>query len=103
MKTNPAQSTNAAGHQPRCASLFSQMLSLIDRREFDAAVIRTRSEQRTKGFSCWDQFVAMMFCQLAQAKSLREITQGLASCEAGCAISDWPSRQHARRSVTPMR
>src|SRR5690606_11604424 len=26
-------------------------------------------------------FVAMMFCQLAQAKSLREITQGLASCE----------------------
>lgn len=81
MKTNPAQSTNAAGHQPRCASLFSQMLSLIDRREFDAAVERTRSAQRTKGFSCWDQFVAMMFCQLAQAKSLREITQGLASCE----------------------
>ena len=57
------------------------MLNLIDRRDFDAAVIRTGAEQRSKGFSCWDQFVAMSFCQLAQAKSLREITQGLACCE----------------------
>ena len=81
MKHETATRTNAAGHQPRCASLFSQMLSLIDRREFDAAVARTGAEQRSKGFSCWDQFVAMSFCQLAQAKSLREITPGLACCE----------------------
>jgi hypothetical protein len=81
MKNETATRTNAAGHQPRCASLFSQMLGLIDRREFDAAVARTGAERRSKGFSCWDQFVAMSFCQLAQAKSLREITQGLACCE----------------------
>ena len=81
MKNETPTRTNAAGHQPRCASLFSQMLSLIDRREFDAAVARTGAERRSKGFSCWDQFVAMSFCQLAQAKSLREITQGLACCE----------------------
>ena len=81
MKNETSTGTNAAGHQPRCASLFSQILSLIDRREFAAAVARSCSEQRSKGFSCWDQFVAMSFCQLAQAKSLREITQGLASCD----------------------
>ena len=81
MKKETIASSNAAGAQPRCASLFSQMLNLIDRREFDAAVERTGAERRSKGFSCWDQFVAMSFCQLAQAKSLREITQGLASCE----------------------
>jgi hypothetical protein len=57
------------------------MLGLIDRREFGAAVARTGAERRSKGFSYWDQFVAMSFCQLAQAKSLREITQGLACCE----------------------
>jgi hypothetical protein len=74
--------TNAAGHQPRCASLFSQMLNLIDRGEFAAVVQRTGAEDRTKGFSSsWDQFVAMSFCQLAQAKSLREIEEGLACCE----------------------
>jgi hypothetical protein len=33
-----------------------------------------------KGFSCWDQFVAMLFCQLVQAHSFREICDGLASC-----------------------
>jgi len=81
MKKETIALTNAAGPQPRCASLFSQILSLIDRKEFDAAVARTKSERGSKGFSCWDQFVAMCFCQLAQAKSLREITQGLASCE----------------------
>jgi hypothetical protein len=54
---------------------------LIDRHEFAAAVERTGAEKRTKGFSSWDQFVAMCFCQLAQAKSLREIEEGLACCE----------------------
>ncbi len=81
MKNETSVPARAAGHQPRCASLFSQILNLIDRREFDAAVARTGAEKRSKGFSCWDQFVAMCFCQLAQAKSLREITQGLACCE----------------------
>ena len=81
MKNESTTPASAAGHQPRCASLFSQILNLIDRREFDAAVARTGAEKRSKGFSCWDQFVAMCFCQLAQAKSLREITQGLACCE----------------------
>jgi hypothetical protein len=81
MKNETTTRTSAAGTQPRCASLFSQMLNLIDRRDFEAAVTRNDAEKRSKGFSCWDQFVAMSFCQLAQAKSLREITQGLASCE----------------------
>ena len=81
MKNETTTRTNAAGHEVRCASLFSQILSLIDRSEFAAAVQRTGAEKRTKGFSCWDQFVAMCFCQLAQAKSLREIEEGLACCE----------------------
>ena len=81
MKTKTVTRTSAAGKQPRCASLFSQILNIVDRSEFEAAVRRTGAEDRTKGFSCWDQFVAMSFCQLAQAKSLREIEEGLACCE----------------------
>jgi hypothetical protein len=65
----------------RCASLFSQVLSLINRHQFAAAAKTFRAEKGAKGFSCWDQFVAMLFCQLAQAKSLREIVQGLLCCE----------------------
>ena len=41
--------------------------------------METNAERHAKGFTCWDQFVAMVFCQLGQAKSLREICGGLAS------------------------
>jgi Domain of unknown function (DUF4372)/Transposase DDE domain len=61
-------------------SLFGQVLNLIPRLEFESAVRHHQAEHAAKGFACWDQFVAMLFCQLAQAKSLREICGGLASC-----------------------
>ena len=61
------------------ASLFAQALSLISRREFHRAVGRRKAEKAAKGFSCWDQFVAMLFCQLGGANSLREICGGLAT------------------------
>jgi hypothetical protein len=62
-------------------SLFSQILSLFQRLDFNRHVKELGAEYRTKGFGCWDQFVAMLFCQLAQARSLREITDGLQTCE----------------------
>lgn len=63
------------------SSLFSQLLSLVDRNRFAKLVRETGSERRSKGFASWDHFVAMLFCQIAQAKSLREISGGLNSCE----------------------
>lgn len=65
----------------RYGSLFSQVLGLIDRNNFSRAARDVGAEKGAKGFSCWDQFVSMLFCQLAQAKSLREIVDGLACCE----------------------
>jgi hypothetical protein len=62
-------------------SLFSQILSLIRRDIFGKIVQELRAEKGAKGFTCWDQLVAMLFCQLAQAKSIREIRGGLQSCE----------------------
>lgn len=62
-------------------SLFSQILSLFQRSDFARHVRDLKAEHRAKGFSSWDQFVAMLFCQLAQARSLREISDGLKSCE----------------------
>ena len=63
------------------SSLFSQLLSLVDRDDFRRLVRDTGSLARSKGFGSWDHFVSMLFCQLAQAKSLREIDTGLRSCE----------------------
>jgi hypothetical protein len=49
--------------------------------DFQKAVIDTQAERHARGFTCWGQFVAMIFCQLGKAQSLREIVGGLASCE----------------------
>ena len=62
------------------SSIFGQILRIFDKRDFVKAVRDTKAERATKGFNCWDQFVAMLFCQLGQAHSLREICGGLATC-----------------------
>jgi hypothetical protein len=61
------------------ASCFAQVLSLVDRNDFARAVIDHNAEHAAKGFSCWDQFTSMMFCQMGGANSLREICGGLAT------------------------
>lgn len=65
----------------RFCSIFSQLLQLFPRQEFQRAVAATAAERHARGFTCWGQFVAMLFCQLGRAQSLREICGGLASCE----------------------
>jgi Transposase DDE domain/Domain of unknown function (DUF4372) len=65
----------------RVSSIFSQMLQLFSRSEFERAVVEHRAERHARGFSCWGQFVAMLFCHLGRAQSLREICGGLAASE----------------------
>ena len=64
----------------RTASLFSQLLQEFPRDKFQALVKFHKADKGSKGFSTWEQFVAMLFCQMAQAKSLREVEGGLACC-----------------------
>jgi hypothetical protein len=61
--------------------MFSQLLKLFPRTELQALVTRTHAERHARGFTCWGQFVAMLFCQLGRAHSLREICGGLRSSE----------------------
>ena len=65
----------------RFCSIFSQLLKLFPRLEFESLVKEHRGEHHARGFTCWEQFVAMLYCQLGRAQSLREICGGLASCE----------------------
>ncbi len=65
----------------QASSLFNQLLQHFPRVEFASLVNRHLAERASKGFTCWTQFVAMAFCQLAHADSLREICNGLACSE----------------------
>ena len=65
----------------RVCSIFSQILQLFSRLEFESAVHMRQAERHARGFTCWGQFVAMLFCHLGNAQSLREICGGLAASE----------------------
>ena len=65
----------------RVSSIFAQLLQLFPRVQFQQAVQKHKAERHARGFTCWGQFVAMLFCQLGAARSLREICQGLAASE----------------------
>jgi len=59
------------------SNLFAQIVKLVPRVVFEDLVARTGTQRCAKGFNSWDHLVAMLFCQFAQAKSLREISDGL--------------------------
>ena len=78
------------------ASLFRQLLHEVPRNEFARLVNRHQGERHAKGFTCWAQFTAMLFCQLAHADSLREICNGLACCVGKLVSWDQPRSEQVQ-------
>jgi diacylglycerol kinase len=66
---------------PRVCSIFSQILRFIPRTIFESAVREHQTEKHAKGMTSWSQFIALLFCHLGGARSLREIVGGLAASE----------------------
>jgi hypothetical protein len=65
---------------PFC-SFFQQILKFIPRGEFDNLVAKHSTERHARGFSSWNQYVAMLYCQFGGAQSLRDICDGLDSMQ----------------------
>jgi hypothetical protein len=53
--------------------IFAQLLDLLSRYEFNKCVSRYQGNRRIRTFSCWDQFLVMLFAQLTYRESLRDI------------------------------
>ena len=62
-------------------SVFSQLISFLPDREFRRCVERYQGDIRPRGFSCWDQYLAMAFAQLTYRESLRDIEACLRSMQ----------------------
>ena len=60
-------------------SLFSQMLGLIPRDKFERLVSKHDSDKHQKGINSWTHLVAMLFCHIGGAASVRDISNGLTS------------------------
>ena len=53
--------------------VFSQIMEQVVRYKFNKCVAKYRGEYWVKNFSCWEQFLAMAFGQLAMRNSLRDV------------------------------
>ena len=60
-------------------TVFAQIMDHLPSYEFDKCVNRYRGDTHLRGFSGWDQFLAMSFAQLTYRESLRDIEAGLQS------------------------
>jgi hypothetical protein len=60
-------------------SLFSQIVSKLDRNIFSKIVKEKNTDKHQKGFSSWTHLVSMLFCQFAKSQSVRDISNGLRS------------------------
>ena len=60
-------------------TVFSQLLGFLPDREFRRCVARYGGDARPRGFSCWDQYLAMAFAQLTYRDGLRDIEACLRS------------------------
>lgn len=60
-------------------TVFSQIMDIVPRYEFNKCVERYKGNHRVKSFTCWNQFLSMAFAQLTYRESLRDIESCLSS------------------------
>lgn len=60
-------------------TLFSQIISKLDRTIFSKLVREKETDKHQKGFNSWTHLVSMLFCQFAKSQSVRDISNGLRS------------------------
>lgn len=60
-------------------TLFSQIISKLNRSKFKKLVIEKQTDKHNKVFTSWSHFVSMLFCQFAKSQSVRDISNGLRS------------------------
>jgi hypothetical protein len=60
-------------------TLFSQIISKLDRLVFNKIVKSRQTDKHNKGFNSWTHMVSMLFCQFAKSQSVRDISNGLRS------------------------
>ena len=64
--------------------VFAQLVSFLNRSKFNRIVTRYNGDKYVKHFSCWNQLLALMFGQLSNRDSLRDLTVALAAHHSKC-------------------
>ena len=60
-------------------TLFSQIISKLDRSKFSKLIAQHQTDKHQKGYTSWTHLVSMLFCQFARSQSVRDISNGMRS------------------------
>ncbi len=60
-------------------TILKQILQIIPRHEFEKSVKKHNGDFASKGFTCWQHFVSMLFAQLSGQTGLRGIENSFES------------------------
>jgi hypothetical protein len=63
-------------------TVFSQLIEHLPEKEFQKCVARHHGDSNFRGFSCWDQLLAMAFAQLTYRERLRDIESCLRALQS---------------------
>lgn len=69
--------------------VFSQFVSHLDRNHFNYLARKYDGNKYVKHFSCWNQLLAMMFGQLSNRESLRDVVVALEVHHSKCKFSSY--------------
>lgn len=58
-------------------TVYNQLLQIFPRHEFDKLVVRHDGDRYVKEFTCWRQFITLLYAQVRGHDSLRDIVTGL--------------------------
>ena len=76
--------------------VFSQLTSFLDRNHFNYLVRKHGGDRYVKHFTCWNQLLALMFGQLSNRESLRDLVVALEAHRNKCyCLGMW---KHVTRS-----
>ena len=64
--------------------VFAQLVAFLDRSKFNRIVAKYSGDRYVKHLTCWNQFLAMMFGQLANRESLRDLIVALEAHHSKC-------------------
>ena len=64
--------------------IFAQLTSFLDRNHFNYLVRKYDGDRYVKSFTCWNQLMALMFGQLCNRESLRDVVIALEAHQSKC-------------------
>lgn len=81
-------------------TIFSQLVSIVSRDHFQVIVDKYKGDHRVRNFSCWVQLMVMLYAQLTDKDSLRDLETAILSKKNFSTV--WVLRRRDdQRSQTP--